>query len=273
MKKTIYALGLGLLGFQAAAMAALQESNTVPSKQLITDLAVIKSGGESDVSVVPFLFKAAEREGDGPTLLTISADETITFSVGNAAVVCKQDQNCRLPFVKDAIYNADVKRPNGETFHSQIKLPQETSLTGPAENFLFRKNEDIQFDWTPSRARTRGIALSTFLSGLNCDTTGSLIWEKDFSATVPAGYVGSCDGPVKARFTVFYVDAAVVPGVAGGVLKGYAVATRNFTFVEEAVGGLTSVETETQPLSAAELREMLLQEATKSHAREVLLKN
>ena len=275
LKKVFFVLSLAtlLLSSQNPALAALRESNTVPSNQMITDLAVIKTGGENGVVVRALLMKVPEKEADGgPSLLMISANETITFSVGDTAVVCKQDQNCPLPYVKDAPYKVVFKRFNGEVIQSLAKLPDETNILTPVENSHFGKNEVIHFSWTPNHAQARGIALSSFLNGRNCDTRGTVDWNTDFTAIVPKGFVGSCDGPVKARFTVFYMNPYRVRGVAGGTFKAYSMANLHFTYLDNSNFNAELSLLAAEPSSAAELPQILSEIQTQPEFGETILR-
>jgi hypothetical protein len=272
MKGLFYLSSICLLslGFAAAALADVQESNTVPSNQLMTDLSVVRTGSESDVAAQATFLKAPSQQDQGPELLRISANESVTFSVGDTAVACHEAETCHLPFVKDGVYKVDIKRFNGDAIHTEVKLPQETHITSPTENATFGKDEAIEFDWTPSASPEHGISLSVFLGGLNCDTTGSITWDKDFAAVAPAGYVGNCEGPVKARFTVFYVNVAGVPGVAGGALKGYSLDNLHFTYTDPAISLSRAPLASTRNSESQELRDVLHSINSKSNS--VILK-
>lgn len=234
----------------SAAFWEMAESNTVASSELITDFSIVRTYGESGVVVLANLFKVAAGPDVGPTQLRISSDETITFSVGFNSVVCRQDQDCRLPFVPEGMYDVAFRRPSGEMIYSRTQLPRETRITSPSEGAYFDKTEAVDIAWTPSSSvGTHGIALSTF----GCDTEGFIDWYGDTAARVPAGYVAQCPGAFHERLTIFYVNPARVPGVAGGAFKGYSQATVHFTYLDD----LVVEDYVARPLSRCELADVL----------------
>lgn len=247
-------LAAAIVGHGLQARAELQQSNTVVSAELITDFALIKDASDADVVAQLALYKDGGPD-KGPSLLAISANETITLTVGDKSVVCQADKDCRLPFVKGATYRAELKRFNGETFKTETKLPNETAILSPAPNSSFKSNEAIRFSWIVARDNgPRGIALSVFLGDQikTCSTEGWLDWDTEGTATAPANYIGRCIPPLRAKFTVFYVNAVAMPGVAGGTLKGYSTARLDYTYIDSGIN-LDLVKT---PLTKAEIREL-----------------
>lgn len=232
----------------------LQQSNTVQSNELITDFAVIKDASDSDVVGIFNLFKAGAGER-GPTLLAISADETITAYVGDQTINCGNKQECRLPFIKDATYRVELKRFNGETFSTQTVLPNETRILAPNDNAIFNGNTAIEFSWIVARDNgPRGITLSVYLGEQieTCKTTGFVNWKTEGTAIAPAEYVSACQLPLRAKFSVFYVNPVAMPGVAGGTLKGYSTARIFFTYMDSS----TIVESVKTPMTQQELFEI-----------------
>lgn len=234
-----------------AAADWMEESSAVPSSSLLTDFSVVRTSGEADVAILATLWKAAASPDVGPTQLRISATETITFSVGSSSVVCRQDQDCRLPFVPEGTYSVAFRRPSGEMIRSLTALPRETRITSPEDGALFDKNDAVDIRWTPSSSfGPHGIALSTF----GCDTQGFIDWHSDTAARVPAGYVAQCPGAFHERLTVFYNNPARVPGVAGGAFKAYSQSTVHFTYLDDLV---VADRVEARPLSRCELHDIV----------------
>jgi hypothetical protein len=237
--KTMMA-GVALVGFAIVGMAnqaaaesqALQQSNTIPSNRLITDFAVIKTAGEADVLAVINLFKAGENNS-GPVMLAISPNETITITVAGKSVVCPNNAECRVPFVKEGIYSAELKRFNGEIFRAETLMPAETGIVAPTNNSVVRVSDPVQVTWIKSESNgPYGLTMSVFLGDQidTCSTTGSISWDTDNTATIPANLVATCRAPLRARFSVFYSNLTPVRGVAGGTLKAYSVANLFFTY-------------------------------------------
>lgn len=232
----------------------MQASNTVKSNELITDFSVIKDASEGDVVGIVNLFRVGQGER-GPTLLQISADDVITLSVADKSVVCLQNKECRLPYLKGETYRSELKRFNGEVFKNETTLPPETKILAPAENALVKKDDAVRFTWEVARAEgPRGIALSVFLGEQikTCSTTGFLDWDSEGSAIAPAKYVSTCRAPLRARFSVFYVNPARAAGVAGGTLKGYSTARVSYSYVEPTI----SFDLERSPLTLDDVREI-----------------
>lgn len=255
MQKVILGfLAAAVVGTGVRAQAELQQSNTVASKELITDFALVKDASETDVVANLALFKDGGPE-KGPSLLAISANETITLSVDDKSVVCQADKDCRLPFIKGATYRAELKRFNGEIFKAETQLPNETKILSPVENTIVKPTDPVHFEWVVARDNgPRGITVSVYLGEQvkTCNTHGGVNWETEGTATVPANYIGNCIPPLNAKFGVFYVNAVPMPGVAGGTLKGYSTARLHFSYLDTGV----SVDLVRAPLTKAELHEL-----------------
>jgi len=231
----------------------LQESNTVLSAELITDFALIKDASDAEVTGAVNLFKAGKGE-KGPVLLAISADDVISISVEGKSVTCLQNKECRLPFIKGAIYRSEFRRYNGEIIKAETLLPNETKVLSPADNSKFSKNDGIRISWVVSRPDgPRGITVSVFLGDQikTCSTTGGVDWDTEGTATVPEKYVGTCRAPLRARFGVFYVNVNPMRGVGGGTLKGYSTARLFFNYVDPEV----QFEIDQKPLTLADVHE------------------
>lgn len=232
----------------------MQASNTVKSGELITDFSVVKDASEADVVGTVNLFRVGQGER-GPTLLQISADDVITLSVQDKSVICFQNKECRLPYIKGETYRSELKRGNGEVFKNETTLPPETKILAPAENTLVNKDDAVHFSWEVARADgPRGISLSVFLGEQikTCGTTGFISWDTEGTATAPAKYVSTCKAPLRARFNVFYVNPAKATGVAGGTLKGYSTARVSFSYVEPSI----SFDLDPSPLTLEDIREL-----------------
>lgn len=223
-------------GCEARAPRAFEESSAVPSSALITDYAVIRDSLTPNVVVISTFFRAPVDSSSGPAELSISESDVIVAGVGVHEVRCRQGQDCVLPFVEGAPYRVSLSRANGDSSAASIGLPRETRITSPREGALFTKDEPVVVSWTPSASTGNyGLALSSFLGGLDCDTQGFIDWFADTSAKIPAGYLGQCPGSFRERFVVFYTNLTSMPSVAGGVLKGYATATLHFTYLDDVV--------------------------------------
>lgn len=248
--------------------ASYEESANVPSDQLITDFSVVRTSGSSSVAVLPVLFRVAVDSNHGPTQLKISDSDVLTFSVGSSSVVCREGQDCKLPLVEEGTYSVDFTRANGPRIHASVTLPHETHILTPAQETFFAKDHAVDISWSPtSSTGNYGLTLSTFLQDPSCSTEGFIDWYANFSAKVPAGYV-NCPGDYRERFSAFYTNITGVPGVAGGVMKGYSVAELIYWYLED---GTTFAEhAAPAPLAGCELRQFVKASASGARITEIV---
>lgn len=231
------------------------ESNTVPSDKLILAVQAVRTSDQPDVVIEALIRQKAVDDDHGPVLLRTSPDDIMTVSVNEHSVICRQDQECHLPYVEGATYKASLTRANGEFFDSESPMPNETTIIRPQQNRYYAKSDDIDIAWTPTTSlQTQGITLSYFLNGL-CESTGRLDWYETYAAKVPGGFLADCpESLYKMRFTAFYKNGFHFRRIAG-VFRTFAVAVLNYTYVDLSRANTSNLVD--RPMSRCELNQVL----------------
>jgi hypothetical protein len=224
------------------------ESNSVATNQLTATMTAVANAGVTVLNV-DLVKVSAENGSLKEESATLSADETVTFSVNGQSVQFdpKDAGHNVLPLVEQGDYSMEFKRANGEIYTSTVKLPPTPAFLTPAMSSRFPKTDEVVAQWTPIQAMG-----AMLIMGANCSPIAGDVNEAFTAVTFPADWTKKCAGPVSVQLNTLAFNA----GSGFGAFVGIAASALEFHY--EGTGAPAPRKARNKGKSAADLGRMLL---------------